>query len=171
MPSALRPPPQQSYGHQNLIFVLAGLLRTVGYRFRPVHRAMARRCGGGGGGFGAVLCGRESILSRAHQNRGPPARTPAHLPALGCELPHVGRWVCEGKAKRQSLPGDWPAQLVSSWRQLTATTWKQKQQSLFVLSPPSLGSLRHPGGSAAAASTTQRRRFQWLTPLKRGNGG
>jgi len=93
-----------------------GLLCEVpGRSLGRLGLALPRRRGGRG--FAAVLYGRESIFSQTHQNRGPPSRALAHLPAPACQPPHVGRWVYEGK-KIKSLPGDRPAQLVSSWRQL-----------------------------------------------------
>jgi hypothetical protein len=72
-----------------------GLLCEVpGRSLGRLGLALPRRRGGRG--FAAVLYGRESIFSQTHQKRGPPGRTLAHLPALACQPPHVGRWVGEG---------------------------------------------------------------------------
>ncbi|KAK0721560.1 hypothetical protein B0T21DRAFT_395706 [Apiosordaria backusii] len=57
-------------------------------------------------GFAALLYGRESIFSQTHQNRGQPSRTLAHLPALVCEPPHVGRWAPYGTFRGVSDRGE-----------------------------------------------------------------
>ena len=169
-PPALHPPPQRPNGHQNSIFGLPGPLRTAWYRFGRVHPTLTRPCGWGGAVWGDFCVAVSRLFAGRTKNGVTQARLwPTSPPWRASPRTSVGGYVKERK-KKQSLPGDWPALLASSWRQLTLKPGNKKRVPFRTFT----AFARLPTAFRGASDRGEHHPAPVLPvaqPLERGNGG